>query len=47
VNFDSQIPKKAISARWKPGSASETYAAGLALESAGVKGNKEILGGWT
>ncbi len=36
--------KRAISARWKPWQRIGTYAAGLALDSAGVKGDQEILG---
>jgi len=43
VNLDAQIPKKdqrQMEAWQRIG----TYAAGLALDSAGVKGNKEILG---
>ena len=36
--------KRATSARWKPWQRIGTYAAGLALDSAGLKGNTEILG---
>jgi len=44
VNFDSQIPKKGDQRQMEAWQRIGTYAAGLALESAGVKGNKEILG---
>jgi 3-oxoacyl-[acyl-carrier-protein] synthase II len=44
VNFDAQIPKKGDQRQMEAWQRIGTYAAGLALESAGVKGNKEILG---
>src|SRR6266581_2130143 len=44
VNFDAQIPKKGDQRQMEPWQRIGTYAAGLALDSAGVKGNKEILG---
>jgi 3-oxoacyl-[acyl-carrier-protein] synthase II len=44
VNFDSQIPKKGDQRQMEAWQRIGTYAAGLALDSAGVKGNKEILG---
>lgn len=44
VNFDTQIPKKGDQRQMEAWQRIGTYAAGLALESAGVKGNKEILG---
>jgi 3-oxoacyl-[acyl-carrier-protein] synthase II len=44
VNLDSQIPKKGDQRQMEAWQRIGTYAAGLALESAGVKGNKEILG---
>ena len=44
VNFDMQIPKKGDQRQMEAWQRIGTYAAGLALDSAGVKGNKEILG---
>src|SRR5258705_10164147 len=44
VNFDSQIPKKGDQRQMEAWQRIGTYAAGLALASAGVKGDKEILG---
>src|SRR6266699_6128740 len=44
VNFDTQIPKKGDQRQMEGWQRIGTYAAGLALDSAGVKGNKEILG---
>src|SRR6202049_3718006 len=44
VNFDTQIPKKGDQRQMEDWQRIGTYAAGLALDSAGVKGNKEILG---
>src|SRR5690242_3128382 len=43
VNLDSQIPKKGDQRQMEAWQRIGTYAAGLALDSAGVKGNKEIL----
>lgn len=43
VSFDAQIPKKGDQRQMEAWQRIGTYAAGLALESAGVKGNKEIL----
>src|SRR6202453_3645945 len=43
VNLDSQIPKKGDQRQMEAWQRIGTYAAGLALESAGLKGNKEIL----
>ncbi len=43
VNLDTQIPKKGDQRQMEAWQRIGTYAAGLALESAGVKGNKEIL----
>src|SRR5690348_4763164 len=45
INFDLQIPKKGDQRQMEAWQRIGTYAAGLALDSAGVKGNKEILGG--
>ena len=45
VSFDAQIPKKGDQRQMEAWQRIGTYAAGLALDSAGVKGNKEILGG--
>ena len=44
VNFDKQIPKKGDQRQMEPWQRIGTYAAGLALDDAGVKGNAEILG---
>jgi 3-oxoacyl-[acyl-carrier-protein] synthase II len=44
MNFDSQIPKKADQRQMEPWQRIGTYAAGLALDSAAVKGNAQILG---
>jgi 3-oxoacyl-[acyl-carrier-protein] synthase II len=44
VNFDAQIPKKGDQRQMEAWQRIGTYAAGLALDSAGVKGNREILG---
>jgi 3-oxoacyl-[acyl-carrier-protein] synthase II len=44
VNLDSQIPKKGDQRQMEAWQRIGTYAAGLALDSAGIKGNKEILG---
>src|SRR3979490_330253 len=44
VNLDTQIPKKGDQRQMEAWKRIGTYAAGLALDSAGVKGNKEILG---
>jgi 3-oxoacyl-[acyl-carrier-protein] synthase II len=43
VNLDIQIPKKGDQRQMEAWQRIGTYAAGLALDSAGVKGNKEIL----
>src|SRR3984957_20981336 len=44
VNLDEQIPKKGDQRQMEAWQRIGTYAAGLALASAGVKGDKEILG---
>jgi 3-oxoacyl-[acyl-carrier-protein] synthase II len=44
VSFDAQIPKKGDLRQMEAWQRIGTYAAGLALDSAGVKGNQEILG---
>src|ERR1700737_2010274 len=44
VNLDTQIPKKGDQRQMEAWQRIGTYAAGLALDSAGIKGNKEILG---
>jgi 3-oxoacyl-[acyl-carrier-protein] synthase II len=44
VSLDAQIPKKGDQRQMEAWQRIGTYAAGLALDSAGVKGNKEILG---
>src|SRR3981189_1361501 len=44
VSFDAQIPKKGDQRQMEGWQRIGTYAAGLALDSAGVKGDKEILG---
>lgn len=43
ISFDAQIPKKGDQRQMEAWQRIGTYAAGLALESAGVKGNAEIL----
>jgi 3-oxoacyl-[acyl-carrier-protein] synthase II len=43
VSFDAQIPKKGDQRQMEAWQRIGTYAAGLALDSAGVKGNPEIL----
>ena len=43
LSFDAQIPKKGDQRQMEAWQRIGTYAAGLALESAGVKGNTEIL----
>ncbi len=43
INLDAQIPKKGDQRQMEPWQRYGTYAAGLALDSAGVKGNKEVL----
>lgn len=43
LDFDKQIPKKGDQRQMEPWQRTGTYAAGLALDSAGVKGNAEIL----
>lgn len=44
LEFDKQIPKKSDQRQMEAWQRIGTYAAGLALESAGVKGNAELLG---
>ena len=44
VSLDTQIPKKGDQRQMEAWQRIGTYAAGLALDSAGVKGNKDILG---
>ncbi|MGQ3673417.1 beta-ketoacyl-ACP synthase [Xanthobacter sp. TB0136] len=43
VSFDSQIPKRGDQRQMEPWQRIGTYAAGLALDSAGLSGNTEIL----
>ena len=43
VNFDTQIPKKGDQRQMEAWQRIGTYTAGLALDSAGIKGNNEIL----
>ncbi len=43
VDFDKQIPKKGDQRQMEPWQRIGTYAAGLALASAGIAGNKDIL----
>jgi 3-oxoacyl-[acyl-carrier-protein] synthase II len=45
LDFDKQIPKKGDQRQMEPWQRIGTYAAGLALESAGAKGNAELLAG--
>ncbi|MBS7541348.1 beta-ketoacyl-ACP synthase [Ancylobacter lacus] len=44
IEFDRQIPKKGDQRQMEPWQRIGTYAAGLALDSAGIKGDKDILG---
>src|SRR5467141_1276190 len=44
IDFDKQIPKKGDQRQMEPWQRIGVYAAGLALDSAGVKGNADILG---
>ena len=43
INFDTQIPKKGDQRQMENWQRIGTYAAGLALDSAGVKGKPDIL----
>lgn len=43
IDFDTQIPKKGDQRQMEPWQRIGTYAAGLALDSAGIKGHPEIL----
>ncbi len=43
MSFDAQIPKKGDQRQMEPWQRIGVYAAGLALDSAGVKGNAGIL----
>jgi 3-oxoacyl-[acyl-carrier-protein] synthase II len=43
INFDTQIPKKGDQRQMENWQRIGTYAAGLALDSAGVKGNPDVL----
>ena len=43
LDFDKQIPKKGDQRQMEPWQRIGTYAAGLALDSAGLKGNAEVL----
>src|ERR1700759_2945296 len=43
IDFDKQIPKKGDQRQMEPWQRIGTYTAGLALDSAGIKGNKDIL----
>ena len=45
IDFDKQIPKRGDQRQMEPWQRIGTYAAGLALESAGIKGNAELLAG--
>lgn len=44
LNYDAQIPKKGDQRQMEAWQRIGTYTAGLALDSAGIKGNSEILG---
>jgi 3-oxoacyl-[acyl-carrier-protein] synthase II len=44
VDFDKQIPKRGDQRQMEPWQRIGVYAAGLALDSAGIKGNAELLG---
>ena len=43
ISFDQQIPKKGDQRQMEAWQRIGTYAAGLALDSAGIKGNTEML----
>jgi 3-oxoacyl-[acyl-carrier-protein] synthase II len=43
IDFDKQIPRKGDQRQMEPWQRIGTYAAGLALDSAGLKGNTELL----
>jgi 3-oxoacyl-[acyl-carrier-protein] synthase II len=43
LDFDKQIPKKGDQRQMEPWQRIGTYTAGLALESAGIKGNADVL----
>lgn len=43
LNFDTQIPKRGDQRQMEPWQRIGTYTAGLALDSAGIKGNTELL----
>jgi 3-oxoacyl-[acyl-carrier-protein] synthase II len=43
LDFDKQIPKKGDQRQMEPWQRIGTYAAGLALDAAGIKGNAEVL----
>src|SRR5215468_2590118 len=45
ISFDAQIPKKGDQRQMENWQRIGTYAAGLALDSAGVKGKTDILAG--
>jgi 3-oxoacyl-[acyl-carrier-protein] synthase II len=45
IDFDKQIPKRGDQRQMEPWQRIGTYAAGLALDSAGVKGNADLLAG--
>jgi 3-oxoacyl-[acyl-carrier-protein] synthase II len=44
ISYDSQIPKKGDQRQMEPWQRIGTYAAGLALDSAGAKGHPDLLG---
>src|ERR1700760_3484482 len=44
LDLDKQIPKKDDQRQMEPWQRIGTYAAGLALDSAGIKGNSDLLG---
>ena len=44
IDFDKQIPKRGDQRQMEPWQRIGTYAAGLALDSAGAKGNTALLG---
>lgn len=43
LDFDKQIPKKGDQRQMEPWQRIGTYAAGLALDSAGIKGNLSLI----
>ena len=47
LELDQQIPKRGDQRQMEPWQRIGPFAAGLALDAAGMKGNAERLAGWT